>query len=309
MKRYYKVMLGRGSAYSEEAKANNFIGAGFLHGIDLAGRLPDDWKAFNREYIPIFLKQNPDKTKIGAGLACGQLWTVAKGIEVGDIVLSPTARGSGIYMVGEVVSEYRHQPDHPLPHQRQVKWFAEVEREKMCQELRNSIGGITTVINLDKYSKELDLLIEHPEVQALITDETVENASVFALEKHLEDFLVVNWKSTELGKKYDIYEQDGDIIGQQYPSDTGPIDILAVSKDRKEILVVELKRGRISDVVVGQIQRYMGYVQAELAEDNQRVVGIIIALEDDLRLRRALSVTQNIDFMTYEVKFKLNKSE
>jgi restriction system protein len=52
----------------------------------------------------------------------------------------------------------------------------------------------------------------------------------------------------------------------------------------------------------------MGYVQAELVEKDQNVRGVIIALEDDLRLRRALSVTQNIDFMTYEVKFKLNKS-
>lgn len=308
-KRYYKVMLGRGSAYSEEAIANNFIGAGFLHDIDLNGNLPDDWKEFNRKYIPVFLKNNPGKTKIGAGLACGQLWTVAKGIGVGDIVLSPTGRGSGIYKVGEVTSEYVYRPGHALPHQRQVSWIGEIERQKMTQELQNSIGGITTVINLDKYAKELELLIDHPEVQISTTDDTIEDASVFALEKHLEDFLVHNWKNTELGKKYDIYIQDGEIIGQQYPSDTGPIDILAISKNKKEILVVELKKGRISDVVVGQIQRYMGYIQAELAEKDQLVRGVIIALEDDLRLRRALSVTQNIEFMTYEVKFKLNKAQ
>jgi len=30
-------------------------------------------------------------------------------------------------------------------------------------------------------------------------------------------------------------------------------------------------------------------------------------LEDDVRLRRALSVTQNIDFYTYKVSFKLIK--
>jgi restriction system protein len=66
----------------------------------------------------------------------------------------------------------------------------------------------------------------------------------FALEKHLEEFLVQNWQQTELGKNYDIYQEDGEIIGQQYPSDTGPIDILAISKDKKELLVVELKKGR-----------------------------------------------------------------
>ena len=179
----------------------------------------------------------------------------------------------------------------------------------MSLELRNSTGSITTVANITKYENELSLLIEHPGAVISVTDETVEDPSVFALEKHLEDFLVHNWSHTELGKKYDIYKQDGEIIGQQYPSDTGPIDILAISRDKKELLVVELKKGRISDVVVGQIQRYMGYVKDELAEPNQQVSGVIIALEDDIRLQRALSVTQNISFMTYEVKFMLNKKK
>ena len=116
-----------------------------------------------------------------------------------------------------------------------------------------------------------------------------------------------NWKHTELGKQYDIYEVDGELIGEQYPSDTGPIDILAISKDKKELLVVELKRGRISDVVVGQIQRYMGYVKEELAEKDQVVHGVIIASDDDIRIRRALSVTQNIDFYKYKVSFSLIK--
>ena len=64
----------------------------------------------------------------------------------------------------------------------------------------------------------------------------------------------------------------------------------------------------MSDVVVGQIQRYMGFVTTELAEENQKVKGIIIGLEDDLKLKRALSVTQNIDFYKYQVSFKLFKS-
>ena len=60
-------------------------------------------------------------------------------------------------------------------------------------------------------------------------------------------------------------------------------------------------------MVVGQIQRYMGYVKDELAEADQTVRGVIIALEDDRKLQRALSVTQNIEFYRYEVSFKLHK--
>ena len=54
--------------------------------------------------------------------------------------------------------------------------------------------------------------------------------------------------------------------------------------------VVELKKGRASDAVVGQLLRYMGYVKDELLEEDQMVKGIIIALTDDQRLKRALSL-------------------
>jgi restriction system protein len=69
--------------------------------------------------------------------------------------------------------------------------------------------------------------------------------------------------------------------------------------------VVELKRGRASDVVVGQVLRYMGYVKEEIAEDDQTVEGVVIALDDDQRLRWALSSVPAISFYRYEVSFKL----
>ena len=74
------------------------------------------------------------------------------------------------------------------------------------------------------------------------------------------------------------------------------MDVLAICKDKSELLVVELQKGRASNVVVGQIQRYMGFAQYELAEVKQTVKGVIIGLESDLRLRRALSVILNIKF-------------
>jgi restriction system protein len=51
----------------------------------------------------------------------------------------------------------------------------------------------------------------------------------------------------------------------------------------------------------------MGYVIDELAEEHQRVKGVIIALEDDLRIRRALRVASNIEFMRYRVTFSLEQ--
>ncbi len=236
------------------------------------------------------------------------LWTIAKGVLAGDIVLCPD--GAGSYYVGEVIGAYEFHKGTEYPHRRAVKWFTKrITREEMSDSLKNSTGSIGTVSNITKYAEEIERLIVGITPPTIIsTDETVEDPSLFALEKHLEDFLVHNWNHTELGKNYDVFREDGEIVGQQYPSDTGPIDILAISKDKKKLLVVELKRGRASDNVVGQIQRYMGYVKDMLAEPEQTVHGIIIALEDDIRIRRALSVTNNIEFYRYQVSFKLFKS-
>jgi restriction system protein len=307
MKNYYRIMLGRKSIHAEVAYKGSFIGVDFGFDIDLTNRLPDNWREFNKEFIPKFLEKHLDKTKVAAGLACGFLWTVSKGILIGDIVLCPN--GEGAYFVGEVISDYIYKKNEVLPHRRSVRWFSKtIERSQMSQALQNSSGSIGTVSNISRYVEEIEKLIagdRPPDIVA--TDETIEDPSTFALEKHLEDFLVQNWKHTELGKKYDIFEEDDELVGQQYPSDTGPIDILAISRDKKELLVVELKRGRVSDVVVGQVQSYMGYVKEELAEKGQKVRGVIIAFEDDLRLQRALSVTQNIDFYTYKIHFELKK--
>jgi restriction system protein len=241
------------------------------------------------------------------GPASGVHRPVAKGIKKGEIVLCPN--GSGSYLVGEVIEDYTYHPGDILPHRRKVQWYPKtIDRSDMSQALQNSTGSIGTVSTITKYAAEIEQLLAGNTPATLVaTDETVEDPSVFALEKHLEDFLAHNWPHTVLGQDYDIYEDEGELVGRQYPSDTGHIDILAISKDKKELLVVELKKGRASDIVVGQIQRYMGYVLEELAEDDQTVRGVIIALKDDLRLRRALKVASNIEFYRYQVSFKLFK--
>ena len=304
MKNYYRVMLGRKSVFAADCFARGFVGVDFGMPVDLTNKLPDEWRAFNKEYIPVYLAAHPGKSKIAAGLACGVTWTVCKGIAKGDIVICPD--GSGTYHVGEVTGEYRFVAGESLPHQRPVSWLpVTISRADMSG---NSTGSIGTVSEVSRYRDELEKLIGGVVVHQIIsTDGTVEDPSVFALEKYLEEFLVTNWAQTELGKTHDIFEEDGQLVGQQYATDTGPMDILAISKDKKELLVVELKKGRASDAVVGQVLRYMGYVLQELAEANQTVRGVIIALEDDPRLRRALVMTPHIDFYRYQISFKLLK--
>lgn len=311
MKNYYRIMLGRQSMYAKEAHEGNFIGAGWLEDIDLSNQLPDNWREFNKKFIPVFLEKYPDRSRIAAGLACGALYTISKYLKLGDLVLSPNGQGS--YYVGEVITDYEYHTNGVLPHRRGVRWYPGlIERSQMSQALKNSTGSAGASADVTQYSEEIEALIANKRPPSIVAnDETIEDPSEFALEEHLEEFLIKNWQNTELGGRYDIYEEEGEIVGRQYPSDTGPIDILAISKDKNELLVVELKKGRASDTVVGQIQRYMGFVIEELAAEGQKVRGTIIAFEDDNNIRRALSaanaVAKSIDFYTYKISFKLEK--
>ncbi len=307
-KNYYRVMLGRQSAHVAECLAGGFIGADFGIYQDLSGQLPEEWRQFNAAFIPVFLKGHPEKSKIAAGLACGALWTVSKGIRIGDVVLCPD--GTGRYHVGEVQGGYQYAPDQVLPHRRPVKWQPiTIARAAMSEALRNSTGSIGTVSTITDHHQEIEQFLAALPGQAapniVATDPVVEDPVAFAMEKHLEDFLVKNWAQTELAQQFRIYEEDGELVGQQYGTDAGPIDILAVSKDGQRLLVVELKRGRASDVVVGQILRYMGYVKEQIAEPHQTVEGAIIALDDDQKLRWALAAVPSISFYRYQVSFKL----
>ena len=76
-----------------------------------------------------------------------------------------------------------------------------------------------------------------------------------------------------------------------------------MSKDNKRYLVFELKKGRASDKFVGQIQRYIGYIKSEIANDNQEVNGLNIGLRDDLGLKHAISINPDIEFRKYQIRF------
>jgi hypothetical protein len=151
---------------------------------------------------------------------------------------------------------------------------------------------------ITKYRSELSI-----KAQAL---ELPQQTGLFYMEKQLEDFLILNWDNTDLGKKYALIIEDGELISQQYRTDIGPIDILA--KDRKDgsYVVIELKRNQTSDDTVGQLMRYMGWVKRHLKDPN--VKGVIIAGKYDKKLDYALEYAPlETDVYLYNVSFSLNE--
>lgn len=127
----------------------------------------------------------------------------------------------------------------------------------------------------------------------------------FAMEKYLEEFIETNFNKIAFGAKLELYQHE-ESSGRQYPTPIGNIDLLAVDKEKKEFVVIELKKGRSSDVVTGQILRYMGWVKENLAKDHN-VRGIIIVKEKDERLQYALKMIPTVSLFIYNVSFDLKK--
>jgi len=149
-------------------------------------------------------------------------------------------------------------------------------------------------------------LSENSDAQSEL-DEGVEDRNAFVLEKYLEDFIVSNFTTIFKGKM-EIYENAEGADGQQYSTDIGAIDILAVEPDSNSFVVIELKKGRPSDQVVGQIPRYMGWIKKNLCQDSQAVKGLVICHDSDPKLSYALEMTDNIEVRYYSVSFKLNEA-
>jgi Endonuclease NucS len=137
-----------------------------------------------------------------------------------------------------------------------------------------------------------------------ITQMAVSESFVFPLEKYLEDFLVSNWDKTALGKSLALHVEDEE-SATQYSTDLGPIDILARDKSNQDWVVIELKKGKSSDTVIGQLLRYMGWVKKHKAANGESVRGIIITGAPDDRIKYAMLVSHGISFYTYKVSFDL----
>ncbi len=113
-----------------------------------------------------------------------------------------------------------------------------------------------------------------------VGSEDEESDQQFAAESDLRDFLAKNPTCIEAGLS--LY-QVGDQSGVEFPIEGGFIDMLAVDREGR-FVVIELKVGRGRNKTVGQLLYYMAWVDKNLGKGSCR--GMIIAkdISDDLML-------------------------
>lgn len=129
-------------------------------------------------------------------------------------------------------------------------------------------------------------------------------AREFAFERDLRNYLSKNLDSLEAGLR--LYEDEG-LTGVEFPVGGRYIDILAVDA-QGEFVVIELKVSRGYDRAVGQLLRYMGWVEKNLARDN-KVRGMIVANEITEDLKLAASRVAGVRLFEYGILFNLNPVE
>ena len=171
--------------------------------------------------------------------------------------------------------------------------FSTEEKESISK--LNVVEDLHSILTI--YKKTLDLEFKK--------ENSVVSTGLFYMEKQLEDFIVENWESTQLGKELDLIYEEGSLKSQQFRTDIGPIDILAKDKKSGEFVVIELKKNQSSDDTVGQILRYMGWVKEKLSDTNVR--GIVVAGKYDERLDYARKMIPGLEVFIYEVQFNLKE--
>jgi endonuclease len=128
-----------------------------------------------------------------------------------------------------------------------------------------------------------------------------DSVGAFAAETHLRDYLASNLHVIEPGLQPFVDEFGNGHV--EYRTPVGNIDIIAVDQ-HGGLLVIELKVDRGSDVVAGQILRYVNWVRRHLA-DGRPVRGLIVAKSISERLLYSIDGDPSVEAREYEMTVSL----
>lgn len=278
--------------------ANNLISLGFS-GLGDASKM-------NRDELGTAVAAKwPEKPPATQSLIANMFWAFYHEMSPGDFVIARRGR-KVLAGIGRVAEQAKYSPGRSPLHGHQnfiaVTWLP-TPRDKSFP------GVVFPMHTLSELSEEAFHNFEGgqvPIVPPTPSEAGLEDPNEFVLEKYLEDFIVTNFATIFKNELRIFQDADGN-DGQQYGTDIGPIDILAQTRSGDSFVVIELKKGRPSDQVVGQVLRYMGWVKKNLCSKGEPVRGLVICREPDPKLSYALEMTNNIDVRYYSVAFKLSE--
>lgn len=275
--------------------------------ISIGWKQLGDVTSMTRDYLAEAVASTyPDKPSQTKGLYANMLWAFYHEMLPGDYVIARRGRKK-LAGIGKVVGPAVYSPGK----NQQVEHPGFIEVAWQTKPRDKTFPTIVFPMHtLEEFSEEqFRSVIEGsgPPIVPPDTEPEVEDPSEFILEKYLEDFIVSNFDAIFKGCLRVFEDSEGN-DGQQYATGIGPIDILASEVKTKAFVVIELKKGRPSDLVVGQVLRYMGWVKKNLCTNGQTVKGLIICRDHDPKLAYALEMTNNIDVRYYSVSFKLKEN-
>lgn len=235
-------------------------------------------------------------------------------IKIGDRILVRKGR-SKCLAIGEVIKESYYDlikgDERKLYANTEYNFanFIDVKWEDKIKEYELPVFAISTIyqIDQDKYENFIDDKVEAMELNNIFDNESTIDTTSFILEKYLQDFITSNFRKI-FGDNVDIFIDKDGIKGDQYNTgNAGIMDILAFDKANNKFIIIELKRNKSSDIVVGQILRYIGWVEENLCNNEEKIEGIIICGEGDVRLQYAIKpVSSFVKLKYYKIDFRLS---
>jgi hypothetical protein len=233
-------------------------------------------------------------------------------------------------LIRDMVSELAHSPGQRFSRESAIEWFAQhypkiKEATVAAHLVRFSVNAPSRLHSNFKPDEDLlfqtdsshyrlyDPASDPPPIHSkedvrAVGEKQVEvsesgDSEEFAYETDLRDFLAKNLSLLEPGLR--LYQEEG-ITGVEFPVGGRFVDILAVDA-KKQLVVIELKVSRGYDRVIGQLLRYMAWIEKNHAEPGQRVRGIIAAREISEDLRLACSYLPNVSLYEYALSVALTK--
>ncbi|OGM89732.1 hypothetical protein A2108_01310 [Candidatus Wolfebacteria bacterium GWA1_42_9] len=287
----FNCLVDKRNKEQDEKWEHSFIGLRFLS-LLLGFRYPNKYNAIKPREWNMFCKFIDEDFRIPQGTSSGERYKILEPYI--DALRAEIRQISEIQKLKEQLTRGLNFVDE------EFRWMAQDVIYVTACILASQRGA-------EKSEQKSTLVSEKP--IGVSEDIETEGAMEFPLEEYLENFIVRNWNNIDFGEPLTLYIDDEGSPAQQYPTSEGFIDLLAKDTD-DNFVVIELKKGRSNQQVVGQILSYVGWVKNNLAEKDQKVRGIIVTADGNQALLDAVStVSDFISVKYYCMKFNFTNPE